>query len=326
MTSTELKNIFNSFNGKKVLLIGDAMIDAYMWGSINRMSPEAPVPVVDIEKYEIRLGGAANCALNIKALGAEPILCSVLGKDINGDQFQQLMKDANLSEKGIILSDERKTTVKTRVISEGKHQLRIDEEDTHPLEIEEEFLKNIHQLLENTDVVILQDYNKGVLTKKIIAEIISEAKRRGIPKIVDPKKDNFLEYKDCDIFKPNLKEIKEGMEIEFNEKIDSELEGATYKLKQELNAKGILLTLSSDGICINSDEGFVHTPAYGGSVVDVSGAGDTVISVASLLLSEGVSFENISKISCLSGGIVCQKVGVVPIDKDELLSESINIL
>lgn len=325
MTSTELKNIFNSFNGKKVLLIGDAMIDAYMWGSINRMSPEAPVPVVDIEKYEIRLGGAANCALNIKALGAEPILCSVLGKDINGDQFQQLMKDANLSEKGIILSDERKTTVKTRVISEGKHQLRIDEEDTHPLQIEEEFLKNIHQLLENTDVVILQDYNKGVLTKKIIAEIISEAKRRGIPKIVDPKKDNFLEYKDCDIFKPNLKEIKEGMEIEFNEKIDSELEGATYKLKQELNAKGILLTLSSDGICINSDEGFVHTPAYGGSVVDVSGAGDTVISVASLLLSEGVSFENISKISCLSGGIVCQKVGVVPIDKDELLSEAIKI-
>lgn len=326
MNSSELKNIFNSFNGKKVLLIGDAMIDAYMWGSINRMSPEAPVSVVDIEKYEIRLGGTANCALNIKALGAEPILCSVLGKDINGDQFSQLMKDANLSEKGIILSDERKTTVKTRVISEGKHQLRIDEEDTHPLEIEEEFLKNIHQLLENTDVVILQDYNKGVLTKKIIAEVISEAKRREIPTIVDPKKENFLEYKDCDIFKPNLKEIKEGMEIEFNEKIDSELEGATYKLKQELNAKGILLTLSSDGICMNSDEGFVHTPAYGGSVVDVSGAGDTVISVASLLLSEGVSFENISKISCLSGGIVCQKVGVVPIDKDELLSESINIL
>lgn len=325
MTSTELKNIFNSFNGKKVLLIGDAMIDAYMWGSINRRSPEAPVPVVDIEKYEIRLGGAANCALNIKALGAEPILCSVLGKDINGDQFQQLMKNANLSEKGIILSDERKTTVKTRVISEGKHQLRIDEEDTHPLQIEEEFLKNIHPLLENIDVVILQDYNKGVLTKKIISEVISETKRRGIPTIVDPKKDNFLEYKDCDIFKPNLKEIKEGMEIEFNEKIDSELEGATYKLKQELNAKGILLTLSSDGICINSDEGFVHTPAYGGSVVDVSGAGDTVISVASLLLSEGVSFENISKISCLSGGIVCQKVGVVPIDKDELLSEAIKI-
>ena len=295
MNSSELKNIFNSFNGKKVLLIGDAMIDAYMWGSINRMSPEAPVSVVDIEKYEIRLGGTANCALNIKALGAEPILCSVLGKDINGDQFSQLMKDANLSEKGIILSDERKTTVKTRVISEGKHQLRIDEEDTHPLEIEEEFLKNIHQLLENTDVVILQDYNKGVLTKKIIAEVISEAKRREIPTIVDPKKENFLEYKDCDIFKPNLKEIKEGMEIEFNEKIDSELEGATYKLKQELNAKGILLTLSSDGICMNSDEGFVHTPAYGGSVVDVSGAGDTVISVASLLLSEGVSFENISK-------------------------------
>lgn len=326
MTSTELKNIFNSFNGKKVLVIGDAMIDTYMWGSINRMSPEAPVPVVDIEKYEIRLGGAANCALNIKALGAEPILCSVVGKDINGNQFQRLMKEANLSNKGIILSDTRKTTVKTRVISEGKHQIRIDKEDTHPLQIEEEFFKIIHQLFENTEVVILQDYNKGVLTKKNIAKIISEAKKRGIPTIVDPKKDNFLEYKDCDIFKPNLKEIKEGMEIDFNEKIDSELKNATHKLKQELNAKGILLTLSSDGICINSDEGFVHTAAYGGSVVDVSGAGDTVISVAALLLSEGVSFKNISKISCLSGGIVCQKVGVVPIDKEELFSEALQII
>ncbi len=325
MTSTELKNIFNSFNDKKVLLIGDVMIDAYMWGSINRISPEAPVPIVDIKKYEIRLGGAANCALNIKALGAIPILCSVLGKDIHGHQFQQLMKDANLCEKGIILSDETKTTVKTRVISEGKQQIRIDEEDTKPLQVDEEFLKNILPLLENIDVVILQDYNKGVLTKKIISEVISEANKRRIPTIVDPKKDNFLEYKDCDIFKPNLKEIKEGMQLEFNEKIDSELESATHKLKEALNAKGILLTLSADGICINSDEGFVHTPAYGISMVDVSGAGDTVISVASLLLSEGVSFEDISKISCLSGGIVCQKVGVVPIDKDELLSEAIKI-
>ena len=326
MREEELKNIFSSFNGKKVLIVGDAMIDAYMWGSINRMSPEAPVPVVDIEKYEIRLGGAANCALNIKALGAEPILCSVLGQDINGGRFQQLMKDADLSEIGLALSNERKTTVKTRVISEGKHQLRIDEEDTHPLQIEDEFLQNVLELIDSSDVVILQDYNKGVLTKRVISELISEAKKRGIPTIVDPKKDNFLEFKNCDIFKPNLKEIKEGMEIEFNEKIDSELESATSKLKEELHAKGILLTLSSDGICINSDEGFVHTPAYGGSVVDVSGAGDTVISVASLLLSEGVSFEDISKISCLSGGIVCQKVGVLPIDKEELLSEALQII
>jgi len=326
MTHSELEQIFDSFNEKKVLIVGDSMIDAYMWGSINRMSPEAPVPVVDIEKYEIRLGGAANCALNIKSLGAKPILCTVVGDDINGKQFSELMKNANLSTDGLIISKERKTTVKTRVISEDKHQIRIDEEDTHPLKIENEFISKVTQLLDKTDVIILQDYNKGVLTKRIITELIHKAKEKGISTIVDPKKNNFLEYQNCDIFKPNLKEIKEGMGIEFDEKIDSELEKATSKLKQQLNAKGILLTLSSDGICINSDEGFIHTPAYGGSVVDVSGAGDTVISVASLLLSAGLDFNNISKISSLSGGIVCQKVGVVPIDKKELLSGAMQII
>ena len=164
-----------------------------------------------------------------------------------------------------------------------------------------------------------------IVTLKIIRTLIYKAKERGIPAIVDPKKDNFLEYQECDIFKPNLKEIKEGINIEFDESKDEELQKATSLLKEKLNAKSILLTLAEKGICINSEEGFVHTPAYGGSVVDVSGAGDTVISVASLLLSSGVSPENISKISSLSGGIVCQKVGVVPIDKEELLSETIKI-
>ena len=325
MTEQEIRKVFSSFNDKKVLLIGDAMIDAYMWGKVERMSPEAPVPVVEIDKHEIRLGGSANCALNIKSLGANPILCTVVGDDINGIKFKKLMKDSDLSTDGVLIVDDRKTTVKTRIISEGKHQLRVDEEDTHPIKTEIQFINKVDSLLENTSIIILQDYNKGVLTKKIIRTLISKAKERGIPTIVDPKKDNFLEYQECDIFKPNLKEIKEGLNIEFDESKDEELQKATSLLKEKLNAKAILLTLSGKGICINSEEGFVHTPAYGGSVVDVSGAGDTVISVASLLLAAGVSSENISKISSLSGGIVCQKVGVVPIDKEELLSETIKI-
>jgi len=326
MKKGELEKIFSSFNKKKVLIVGDSMIDAYMWGSINRQSPEASVPVVDIDQHEIRLGGAANCALNIKSLGAEPILCSVIGNDKNGIQFSQLMEESNLSNLGIVISDKRKTTVKTRVISEGKHQIRIDEEDTHPIEIENKFLNNVLKLLADINVIILQDYNKGVLSKKIIRELISESKNRNIPIIVDPKKDNFLEYRDCDIFKPNLVEIKHGMGMEFNEHINDELENVTTKLKQKLNAKAILLTLSSEGICSSSSEGFIKVPAFGGKVVDVSGAGDTVISVASLLLTEGVSFENITKISCLSGGIVCQEVGVVSIDREKLLSEAVLII
>ena len=325
MTEQEIRKVFSSFNGKKVLLIGDSMIDAYMWGKVERMSPEAPVPVVEIDKHEIRLGGSANCALNIKSLGANPVLCTVIGDDINGIKFEKLMKDSNLSTDGVLIVDDRKTTVKTRIISEGKHQLRVDEEDTHPIKTENKFINKIDSLLENTSIIILQDYNKGVLTKKIIRTVISKAKEKGIPTIVDPKKDNFLEYQECDIFKPNLKEIKEGINIEFDESKDEELQKVTSLLKEKINAKSILLTLSGKGICINSENGFVHTPAYGGSVIDVSGAGDTVISVASLLLSTGVIPENISKISCLSGGIVCQKVGVVPIDKEELLSEIIKI-
>jgi len=325
MKKSELEQIFSSFNNKKVLIVGDAMIDAYMWGTIERMSPEAPVPVVDINKLESRLGGAANCALNVKSLGANPILCTVVGNDNNGVKFEELMKESSLSTEGMLVCSDRKTTVKTRVISEGKQQLRLDEEYKHPIIIEKKFLNNFKELLNNTDVIILQDYNKGVLTKKIISEVILIAKNKGIPTIVDPKNDNFLEYKGVDIFKPNLKEIKDGMKIEFDDKNDSELEKATSDLRKKLSAKGILLTLSERGICINSEEGFVHTPAYGGSVIDVSGAGDTVISVASLLLSEGVNFENISKISSLSGGIVCQKVGVVPINREELLTESIKI-
>lgn len=325
MKKSELEQIFSSFNNKKVLIVGDAMIDAYMWGTIERMSPEAPVPVVDINKLESRLGGAANCALNVKSLGANPILCTVVGNDNNGVKFEELMKESSLSTEGMLVCSDRKTTVKTRVISEGKQQLRLDEEYKHPIIIEKKFLNNFKELLNNTDVIILQDYNKGVLTKKIISEVILIAKNKGIPTIVDPKNDNFLEYKGVDIFKPNLKEIKDGMKIEFDDKNDSELEKATSDLRNKLSAKGILLTLSERGICINSEEGFVHTPAYGGSVIDVSGAGDTVISVASLLLSEGVNFENISKISSLSGGIVCQKVGVVPINREELLTESIKI-
>ncbi len=325
MTEKELKEIFSSFNNKRVLIIGDAMIDSYMWGKIERMSPEAPVPVVEIERHETRLGGAANCALNIKSLGAEVILCSVIGNDNNGKKFEELMNEANLSTKGILISNHRKTTVKTRVISEGKHQLRTDDEDRHPITIESQFLNNTERLFKDVSVLILQDYNKGVLTPKIITSLIKKAKKLNIPTIVDPKKDNFLLFKNCDIFKPNLKEIKEGMNIEFDDKNDRELEKASSLLREKLNAECVLLTLSERGICINTKKEFIHTPAYGGSVIDVSGAGDTVISVASLLLAEGVSFNNISKISSLSGGIVCQKVGVVPIDKEELLTEAIKI-
>jgi len=319
----DIKILFQGFNDKKVLIVGDAMIDAYMWGEVNRISPEAPVPVVEVKKHENRLGGAANVALNLRALGANPILCSVVGTGNRGVLFKKLMKESNLSTEGVLSSNKRKTTIKTRVIAENKHQLRIDEEETSPIVQVEEFLKLTLGLIDNIDVIILQDYNKGVLTPEIIEGVIATANKKGIPTIVDPKKLNFNYYKNCTIFKPNLAEIKAGMKVDFDTNNIAEIEKVTEKLRTQLSAKGILLTLSERGICINSENKFKHTPAFKRNIIDVSGAGDTVISVASLCLASNIDFTNLSVLSTLAGGIVCEDVGVVPINKEKLLTQAL---
>jgi len=320
------KALFEGFNQKNVLIVGDAMIDAYMWGEVNRISPEAPVPVVEVKKHENRLGGAANVALNLKALGATPILCSIVGTENKGALFLKLMQEAELSTAGILSKKERKTTVKTRIIADNKHQLRIDEEKTSPIIDSHEFLKLTESLMGNIDVIILQDYNKGVLTCEVIEEVIKLANTKGILTIVDPKKQNFNSYKNCTIFKPNLAEIKAGMNIDFNADNVSEIEKVSTELRKLLNAKGILLTLSERGICINSADGFKHTPTFKRDIIDVSGAGDTVIAVASLCLASGIKYTDLSVLSTLAGGIVCKEVGVMPINKEKLLSEAIKLI
>ena len=318
-----LNTLFQGFNDKKVLIVGDAMIDAYMWGEVNRMSPEAPVPVVEVKKHENRLGGAANVALNLKALGANPILCTVIGTGDRSVLFEKLMKESKLSTKGILSTNKRKTTIKTRVIAENKHQLRIDEEETSPILQADEFLKLTISLMDDIDVVILQDYNKGVLTPEIIEGVISSANKKGIPSIVDPKKLNFNSYKNCTIFKPNLAEIKAGMKVDFDANNIAEIEKATSELRKKLSAKGVLLTLSEKGICINSEKEFKHTPAFKRNIIDVSGAGDTVISVASLCLASNMDYTDLSVLSSLAGGLVCEDVGVMPINKEKLLEQAL---
>lgn len=322
----DFNTLFQEFSNKKVLIVGDAMIDTYMWGEVNRMSPEAPVPVVEVQKHENRLGGAANVALNLKALGATPILCSVVGTGNRGILFKELMDESNLSTVGILSTNKRKTTIKTRVIAENKHQLRIDEEETHPIQQAKEFLKLTESLMADIDVIILQDYNKGVLTPEVIEGVIADANQKGIPTIVDPKKQNFNSYKNCTIFKPNLAEIKAGMNIEFDANNVAEIEKASAELRTQLAAKGVLLTLSEKGICINSADGFKHTPAFKCDIIDVSGAGDTVIAVASLCLASGMKYADLSVLSTLAGGIVCEEVGVMPINKEKLLSEAIKLI
>lgn len=330
MNKNEIINLFKSFNNQNVLIIGDVMIDAYYFGKVERISPEAPVPIVSVNGKENRLGGAANVALNIKALGATPILCSVIGNDREAEKFNELLEDANLTSEGILMSDDRITTVKTRIIG-NKHQvIRVDSEKDTPLSDEEhEALKiKIETIIadNNIDVVIFQDYDKGVITPKLIDLVVEICNNKDIPTAVDPKKRNFNDFKGVSLFKPNLKELKEGLNIEIDPSNNQEVESAIDTLNSELKNKITFITLSEHGVFIKNGENKKQIPAHIRSISDVSGAGDTVISVASLCLALNQPIEIIAEIANLAGGLVCESVGVVPIDKDQLLSEAISNL
>jgi len=322
-----MKNIVEKFNGIKVLVVGDIMIDAYLFGKVDRISPEAPVPVVAVNKKENRLGGAANVALNLVSLGAKPILCSVIGDDQEGKEMLSLLNQNQIGIEGIVLSSERITTVKTRVISQNHQMLRIDNEITHPLS---EFDSNklvlrVCELLKDTDVLVFEDYDKGVLDEKNILQIIKEATELNVPVAVDPKKRNFLSYKGATLFKPNLKELKEGTNHHFDIDDKVSFETVVKKLMSEMKLDNLFVTMSEHGVMITDGRQFDYVPAHIRKIADVSGAGDTVISVAALCLALKLPNKLIAEISNLAGGLVCEEVGVVPIDKNLLQLEISNL-
>lgn len=317
-------NIFNAFNALNVLIVGDVMIDRYFSGSVDRISPEAPVPVVHLQQKENRLGGAANVALNIKALGATPYLCSVIGQDAGAATFMELLPENQLSTKGIFQSQERITTIKTRILAGSQQLLRVDEEITKDLseKASKAYLDTIYSILEDKDihVILFQDYNKGVLNEKVIRTIMLEAIKRDIPTAVDPKYKNFWAYKHVTLFKPNLKEIRSQLAMPLDATQDSLAQAAAY-VRQQLGNQYTLITLSEKGLFIdkNGENHLLGTRPR--SIADVSGAGDTVISVASLGLALGLNIKEIAILSNLAGGQVCERVGVVPVDKQQLQLE-----
>lgn len=327
MNKNEIINLFKSFNQLNVLIIGDVMIDSYYYGKVDRISPEAPVPIVSVNRKDKRLGGAANVALNVKALGAKAILCSVVGNDRAAESFNELLKNEELTSEGIIKSDERITTVKTRVIGNKNQVIRVDSEVETPLSSRENDLltQKIKDIISNQkiDVVIFQDYDKGVITPVLIDTIIDLCQTKGIPTTVDPKKKNFMAYKKASLFKPNLKELREGLNLDLKANNITDIASALNTFNKQQKHQINFITLSEYGVFIKSDEEEKHIPAHIRNISDVSGAGDTVISVASLCLALDQSLEMIAEIANLSGGIVCESVGVVPIDKDQLLSEAI---
>jgi len=324
------QDLFDQFSTKRVLVIGDVMVDAYLMGKVNRMSPEAPVPIVDLFEKDERIGGAGNVALNLAALGASPIICSVIGTDVEGERLIHLFNEANISTDGIYASSNRRTTVKTRVLSNNQQLLRIDSEDTTLIDTTEEgeLLKQITSVLEiGIDGIIFEDYNKGVLTPSLISDVLALAQTHQIPTTVDPKKDHFFEYKGCTLFKPNLKELKEGLQVDFDfSRNQSAFLNAVNELQSRLGNSISFITLSEHGVFIQEEEQPIFIPAHLRNIADVSGAGDTVIAVATLCLISGADVQTIAAISNIAGGLVCEQPGVVSIEKERLLNEVTKLL
>lgn len=327
----KIQELFESFSSKKVLVVGDVMIDRYIRGSVNRISPEAPVPIVNFSNQDDRLGGAANVALNLVALGAKTYIASVVGQDKDAAEMIRLFKEQAIDCQALLQSDKRITTVKTRILGNNQQLIRIDSEQTNDIQAseEEELFNSIAKLIQNEsiDAIVFEDYNKGVLTENVIKKLVQLANEKQIITTVDPKKDNFFAYQHVTLFKPNLKELKEGLNIQFDARTNfNDFENAVNLLFTKLNNQIAFVTLSELGVYIQDSKQKHHLPAHVRKIADVSGAGDTVISVATLCLTSGISLENVAQIANISGGLVCEEVGVVSIDKSKLQNEILKII
>lgn len=321
-----ISQLFEQFNNTKVLVLGDVMVDAYFYGSVSRISPEAPVPIVNLKSKEQRLGGAANVALNLKSLGAEPIICSIKGNDRDGKILKDLCIKNDLTTDGLINDYNRETTVKTRVIGNSHQLLRIDEESTNDIDasLEDLVFNAVKSFISEIDVLVFQDYNKGLLTPGLISRVIALCKEKSIPMVVDPKFNNFYEYEGVTLFKPNKKELQQAENIGEDMSL-SLVKNLASEVRNKLNVDKIMTTLSQDGVLIVNEDESIHLPAHPRKIVDVSGAGDSVLSVAALCVAAGISDELIAALSNLAGGIVCEQIGVVPIDRDLLLAEAMEL-
>ncbi|MCF8346399.1 MAG: hypothetical protein K9G38_04240 [Bacteroidales bacterium] len=326
----DFPGFFSSISNKRILIIGDVMIDTYLWGKVNRVSPEAPVPIVSDILEESRLGGAANVALNVKAMGAVPILCSVIGGDEKGSRFLELLEEQNLSDVGITVDDYRVTTQKIRVIAGFKHLLRIDEEIESVLSrrIQANFIEMVLNLIKTggIDAIIFQDYDKGVITKSIITRVSGLAGKLKIPVLADPKFRNFKAFKGITVFKPNLKEFVSGVKSEFTKAEVDKLAAAGLRFRKQQEITTLMITLSEKGLLVIDDEVFHHIPAVQRQVTDVSGAGDTVISLLALCYAHGMNSIQAGALANLAGGQVCERSGVVPVDREQLVEECEQLL
>ncbi len=319
-----LAEIIDGFAKLRVMVIGDLMVDAYTWGKVTRISPEAPVPVVNVVKRENRLGGAGNVVLNVASLGAKPLVFSVIGDDSTGSSLLDILREAGLSVDGIIQEAGRPTTVKERVIAGSQQLLRVDSETEKAISSTSvsALLAAVKAAISNVDVIIFEDYDKGVLSAGLIQEVMAMAKSAGIPTVVDPKKKNFFAYQGATLFKPNLHELRDGLGLDSSDLSSLALPATVKKFKESQNFEGLFVTLSERGVYMDFRSEQVAIPAHIRQIADVSGAGDTVISIAACALAAGASPAQIAELANLGGGLVCEFLGVVPIEVNLLKREA----
>lgn len=322
-----LSTLIEKFSSLRVLVIGDLMVDAYTWGKVNRISPEAPVPVVNVIKRESRLGGAGNVVLNIASLGAKPYVCSVIGDDSTGETLQGILQAAGLSTSGIITEKGRPTTVKERVIAGSQQLIRVDSETESPISAasSKALLEQVKAWLPEVDVILFEDYDKGVLSAELIQEIILMAKAKQIPTVVDPKKKNFFAYSGATLFKPNLNELRDGLGLDASAIAPEAIAKTVADFKAAQSFTGLFVTMSERGVYMDFAADQIQIPAHIRQIADVSGAGDTVISIAACSLAAGGSAKQIAELANLGGGLVCESLGVVPIDVELLKREAAKI-
>lgn len=320
MTEKRLRELLGNFSGKRVAVVGDLMLDRYYWGSVHRVSPEAPVPVVEVDTESVRFGGAANVANNIQALGGRAFLIGLVGDDHPGVMFRKMLTDQGLETGGIVIDPARPTTIKTRVIAAGQHVVRIDNESKQdsPELLRAKLIDAVRSNIRSLDGVIIEDYNKGVVTRDVIHAVIAAAQEHGKPVTVDPKFNNFFEYKNVTVFKPNRREVEEAVGGKL--KTVADVERAGKSLLESLNAQNVLLTRGEEGMSLFQSGGSVtHFPTTAGAVQDVSGAGDTVISTLTMALVAGGGITESCILANCAGGVVVGAVGIVPILPEQLL-------
>ena len=322
---TDFKKLFQSFSSLKVGVMGDVMLDTYMWGSVDRISPEAPVPVVSLHKKEYRVGGAGNVALNCKTLGAQVFMLTAMGNDAEAIHLEELFNSSGINTSWLVKTNNRITTSKTRIISRNQQMMRLDNEVTNDLSPDDEnaMLQKVETFIsaEKPDIIIFEDYNKGVLTESLIAKVTKLCLAAGVLTAVDPKRKNFFSYKNVNIFKPNLKEVKEGLNIIADCSNEEALIKVHNELSRILSHQISFITLSEKGVFYQQNDLHKIIPSHFRNISDVSGAGDTVIAAASLVYASTKNIQLMAEVANIAGGLVCEEVGTVAIDKEKLLKE-----